>query len=131
MNQLMSGVRDHHVDAETAKLAKKPFDDFDKSVQRLQLAVIQHREKTGRDIRMIAEYILNAFKRANDDFLEDLSAHSRADLRKVDLIICEQKLMTDPQAEAFRGGGLSKARQRLLAELRSRKLLSQLLNLEQ
>ena len=50
VDQLMFGIRDHHIGDGAVKLANTYPSNSDKVVQRLQLAVIQPREKkTGLD----------------------------------------------------------------------------------
>ena len=44
----MLSVKNHHVTDEAIKLTKKYFNDFDKTVQRLQLIVLQRREKINK-----------------------------------------------------------------------------------
>ena len=54
-----------------------------------------------RDIRATAVYILNDFKRAHSKIYFNLSASIRKDLRAVDLMIKNIKLIENSQANAF------------------------------
>ena len=54
-----------------------------------------------RDIRAIAVYILNDFKRAYSKTYSDLSASTRKNFRVTDLIIKSMKLIKNSQANAF------------------------------
>ena len=76
----MLRIKDHHIADEIIKLIKKYFNDFDKIVQRLQLVVLQRREKIDRDIKTIIVYILNDFRRVYSDKLTILSVFNRKKL---------------------------------------------------
>ena len=95
MNQLMLGVRNHHVANKIVKLIKKYFINFKKIMEKLQLTVLRRREKINRDIRTIIIYILNDFKRAHSKTYADFSASTRANFRAVDLMIKNMRLMKD------------------------------------
>ena len=86
-------VRNHYVIDETVKLTKKYFNEFDKIVQRLQLVVLQRREKIDRENKIIIAYILNDFKRVYNDELKNFSACNRKKLRKFELMMQEYKLI--------------------------------------
>ena len=74
MNQLMLEIRDHHVANKIVKLVKKYSIDFEKVMKRLQLTISKCKKKMNRDIRAIAIYILNDFKRAHSKIYSDFSA---------------------------------------------------------
>ena len=74
MNQLMLEIKDHHIANKTVKLVKKYSINFEKIIKRLQLTVFKCREKMDRDIRAIAVYILNNFKRVHSKTYSDFSA---------------------------------------------------------
>ena len=86
-NQLMGDVRDHRLRDEVFKLTKKYPANFDKTIQRLQITVVQRREKTDREIRATSVYILDDFKRACSDELVCLPASSRRELHGVGLVV--------------------------------------------
>ena len=89
----MTEIRDHHLADEGVKLAKRYPGDSQKAVQRLQLAVIQRREKVGRGIRTTAEYIIDDYKRASSDALADLPAPTSDDLRATGLMVSGPKMI--------------------------------------
>ena len=93
MNQLMLEIRNHHVANEIVKLVKKYSINLEKVMKRLQLTVFKCKEKMNRNIRAIAVYILNDFKRAHSKIYSDLSAPIRENLRAVDLMIRNIKLI--------------------------------------
>ena len=65
----MLNVKDHHITDKAVKLAKKYFNNFDKTIQRLQLVMFQHRKRIDKEIKTIIVYILNDFKRVYSDEL--------------------------------------------------------------
>ena len=93
MNQLMLEIRNHHVANETVKLVKKYSINFEKIMKRLQLTVLKCKKKMNRNIRATAVYILNDFKRAYNKIYFDFSASIRKDLRAVNLMIKDMKLI--------------------------------------
>ena len=101
MNQLMLGIRNHHVANEVVKLVKKYFINSEKIMKRLQLTVFKRKEKVGRDIRTIAAYILNDFKRAHSKIYSDLFASTQKNLRAIDLMIRDMSLIENSQANAL------------------------------
>ena len=101
MNQLMLEIKDHHVADETVKLVKKYSINFEKIIKRLQLTVLKRKKKINRDIRAIAVYILNDFKRAHSKIYFDLSASIQENFRAADLIIKDMKLIKNFQANVF------------------------------
>ena len=93
MNQLMFGIRNHYVADEIVKLVKKYFINFEKIMKRLQLTVFKCKEKMNRNIRTIAVYILNDFKRVHSKAYFNFFASTRKNLRAADLMIRNIKLI--------------------------------------
>ena len=93
MNHLLLKIRNHHVANEAVKFVKKNFIDFEKIIKRLQLIIFKCRKKMNRSIRATAVYILNNFKRVYNKIYSDLSASIRKNLRAVDLMIRDIKLI--------------------------------------
>ena len=101
MNQLMLKIRNHYIANETVKLIKKYFINFEKIIKRLQLTVFKCKKKMNQNIRAIAVYILNNFKRTYNKIYSDLSASIWKDFRAVDLMIKDIKLIKNFQANVF------------------------------
>ena len=101
MNQLMLEIKDHHVANETVKLVKEYSINFEKIMKRLQLTVFKYKEKMNRDIRTIAVYILNNFKRAHNKTYSDLFGSIRKSFRVADLMIRNMKLIKNSQVNVF------------------------------
>ena len=97
MNQLMLGIRDHHVANKIVKLIKEYSNHLQKIMERLQLTVLKRRKKMNRDIRTTAVYILNNFKRVYNKIYFDLFASIRENLRAADLMIRNIKLIENFQ----------------------------------
>ena len=101
MNQLMLEIRNHYVANEVVKLVKKYFINFEKIMKRLQLTIFKYKKKMNRDIRATAVYILNNFKRVHNKIYFNLFASIRENLRAIDLMIKNMKLIKNFQANAF------------------------------
>ena len=93
MNQLMLGIRNHHVANEIIKLVKKYFINFEKVMKRLQLTVLKCKKKMNRNIRATAVYILNNFKRVHSKIYSDLFASIQENFRAADLMIKNMRLI--------------------------------------
>ena len=89
----MLEIKNYHVADETVKLVKKYFINFEKIMKRLQLTVFKCKEKINQDIRATAVYILNDFKRAHNKIYSDLFASTQENLRVVDLMIRDMRLI--------------------------------------
>ena len=101
MNQLIFEIKNYHIANEIVKLIKKYFINFEKIMKWLQLTVLKCRKKMNRNIRATAVYILNNFKRAHNKIYFHFSTSTRKNLRAVDLMIKNMKLMKNFQANAF------------------------------
>ena len=101
MNQLMLEMKNHHVANEIVKLVKKHSVSFEKIMKKLQLTVFKHKEKVNRNIRATVVYILNDFKRAHNKIYFDLSVSIRKNIRAVDLIIKDIRLIKNFQINVF------------------------------
>ena len=94
MNQLMLEIRNHCIANEIFKLIKGYFINFEKiMMKRLQLTVFKYKKKMNRNIRAIAIYILNNFKRVHSKIYSDFSTSIRKNLRAADLMIRNMKLI--------------------------------------
>ena len=89
----MFEIRDHHIANEIVKFIKEYSINFEKIIKRLQLTVFKPKEKMNRDIRAIAVYILNDFKRAYSKTCSDLFASIRKNFRAVNLMIKNMRLI--------------------------------------
>ena len=67
----------------------------------MQLIVLKRKKKMSRNIRTIIIYILNDFKRVYSKIYSDFLVSTRKNLRVVDLIIKDMKLIKNFQANIF------------------------------
>ena len=93
INRLMFEIKNHHFVDENIKLTKRYSNDLQKAVQRLQLTMIQRKKKINRNIRTTTKYIINDYKRAFSDVLNDLSTSISNDFRAINLMMNDLKLM--------------------------------------
>ena len=101
MNQLMFEIRDHHVANEIVKLIKEYFINFEKIIKRSQLTVLKHKKKMNWNIRTIAAYILNNFKRVHSKIYSDFSVSIWKNFRAADLMIRDIKLIKNFQVNVL------------------------------
>ena len=97
MNQLMLRIRDHYVANETVKFIKKYSINFERMIKRLQLTIFKYRKKMNRNIWATAVYILNDFKCIHNKIYSDLFALTRKNLRAVNLMIRDMRLIKNFQ----------------------------------
>ena len=101
MNQLILEIKDHYIANEAVKFIKEYFINFEKIMKRLQLTIFKYRKKMNWSIRTTAVYILNDFKRAHSKIYFNFSASTRKNLRAIDLMIKNMKLIKNFRANAF------------------------------
>ena len=101
MNQLMLEIKNHHVANEIVKLVKEYSISFEKIMKRLQLTMFKCKKKINQDIRATAAYILNNFKRVHNKTYSDLFVSTSKNLRAVNLMIRDMKLIENFQTNAF------------------------------
>ena len=100
INRLIIKIKNHHLVDENVKLTKKYLKNSQKVVQRLQLTIIQRKEKINQNIRTTTKYIINDYKRAFSDVLIDFFTLTSNDFRVINLIMNDLKLIKDSQANA-------------------------------
>ena len=70
----MFEVKNHHIANEIVKLIKNHFINLEKIIKRPQLTVVKYKKKMNQNIRTIAVYILNNFKRFHSKIYFDFFA---------------------------------------------------------
>ena len=89
----MLEIKDYHVANEIVKLIKKYSINFEKIIKKLQMTVLKRKKKINRNIRAVAVYILNDFKRVYSKIYFDLFASIQENLRAIDLMIKNIRLI--------------------------------------
>ena len=105
VDALMSSTRSRHVGDETAKLAKRYPNEYEKAVGLVQQAVLQRRKQIARGVRATAEYTVSDFKNAASNDYKDRTTPTSSELRDVGLKRKGERLIEDVSEIAPSGGG--------------------------